>query len=273
VRYSADTLVNYEGLFKEAHAELTKEAAIFQRMGSALARRLSPFFRESELAAQELASGAQTAAPEAVAAAQEPVVGWLGRLTRQGRRTAEQQRILEAQTAAQARRAEQAGVFEEMAQPGWGVAEEAAVAAPAGATAGREAAQVLTPEAQALRQTGGRPLGEGAAELAQEAGMGVRPAAEVAAGGARQGMSPWLGVGLGAGGLGLGAAGAYGYGRHRAAQEAEEAEAQRKRTRNIAFGSGLAAGVVAPHVITGLGHVARGMGGTGLFPAFQQGAY
>lgn len=70
----------------------------------------------------------------------------------------------------------------------------------------------------------------------------------------------------GAAGLGLGATGGYFAGK---SQGAEEAEKERLRTRNISFGTGLAAGVISPHLIRGLGQIARGASSTGLFPGFQ----
>jgi hypothetical protein len=70
----------------------------------------------------------------------------------------------------------------------------------------------------------------------------------------------------GGAGLGLGAGGGYLAGK---SQGDEEAEKERLRTRNISFGTGLAAGVAAPHLIRGLGQIARGASGTGLFPEFQ----
>lgn len=85
---------------------------------------------------------------------------------------------------------------------------------------------------------------------------------------AEMGRNIWRGVGIG--GLGAGAVGlplAYSSGR-------SAGEADKKRTRNIAFGAGAAAGLAAPQLIRGLGHIARGTARTGLFPEMQgYGAY
>jgi len=70
---------------------------------------------------------------------------------------------------------------------------------------------------------------------------------------------------IGLGGTAVGAAGiplAYSMGK-------DTGEAKQKRTRNLAFGAGAAAGMAAPHIIKGLGQIARGAGQTGLFPEFQ----
>ena len=72
------------------------------------------------------------------------------------------------------------------------------------------------------------------------------------------------GLGAGAATVGLGIPIALAAGRR-------QGEGDRKRTRNLAFGVGAASGLAAPHVIQGLGQIARGMGGsTGLFPGLQQ---
>lgn len=73
----------------------------------------------------------------------------------------------------------------------------------------------------------------------------------------------WKGVGLG--GLGLAGAGipTAAYLGH------QKGEAGKKRTRNLAFGAGAAAGLAAPQIVRGLGHIARGAGQTGLFPELQ----
>lgn len=67
-------------------------------------------------------------------------------------------------------------------------------------------------------------------------------------------------IGGGVGLAGLAAAPiAYGVGQQRG-------EGDMKRTRNIAFGAGAATGLAAPHLIRGLGQIARGVGQTGLYP-------
>lgn len=67
-----------------------------------------------------------------------------------------------------------------------------------------------------------------------------------------------IGGGLGLAGLAA-APIAYGVGQQRG-------EGDMKRTRNIAFGAGAATGLAAPHLIRGLGQIARGVGQTGLYP-------
>jgi hypothetical protein len=67
-----------------------------------------------------------------------------------------------------------------------------------------------------------------------------------------------IGGGLGLAGLAA-APIAYGAGQRRG-------EGDMKRTRNIAFGAGAATGLAAPHLIRGLGQIARGVGQTGLYP-------
>lgn len=67
-----------------------------------------------------------------------------------------------------------------------------------------------------------------------------------------------IGGGLGLAGLAA-APIAYGAG-HR------QGEGDMKRTRNVAFGAGAATGLAAPHLIRGLGQIARGVGQTGLYP-------
>jgi hypothetical protein len=63
-------------------------------------------------------------------------------------------------------------------------------------------------------------------------------------------------------GLGVGLPAAY-YAGH------GQGTADKNRTRNLAFGAGAAAGITAPHLIRGLGQIARGAGQTGLFPDLQ----
>ena len=46
-------------------------------------------------------------------------------------------------------------------------------------------------------------------------------------------------------------------------------EGDKKLTRNLAFGAGAAAGLAAPKLVRGLGHIARGTGQTGAFPELQ----
>lgn len=132
-------------------------------------------------------------------------------------------------------------------------------AAAAEAAAARAAAE----EAAAARSAAQKELSELRAQheaLRQSAQAGSDEAL-------LRGRNLWRGVGLGAAaGLPLAAGGAYALGQR---QGAGEAETERKKTRNVAFGTGLAAGVVAPHLIRGLGQIARGAGSTGLFPEFQ----
>lgn len=144
--------------------------------------------------------------------------------------------------------------------------------APAEAAAALREAGGAAPTAAASRAAAPSPSVMVAPELAEAAGASVPAAATSAATPAataeatRRGLHPALAAALGLGG---GAAGTYGA-MQAFGPNAEEIENARKRTRNIAFGSGLAAGIVAPHLIQGLGTIARGMGGSGLFPAFQQ---
>ena len=59
--------------------------------------------------------------------------------------------------------------------------------------------------------------------------------------------------------LGIPAAGGVGYAL--GTPSAADAEAERVRTRNIAFGSGVATGIAAPHVIRGLGRISGAYSG------------
>lgn len=94
--------------------------------------------------------------------------------------------------------------------------------------------------------------------------LGVNPGAlteaEQAAAKAVRGRNVALGVG--GVGLGVGVPAAYlaGHG---------QGSADKTRTRNIAFGAGTAAGLAAPHLIRGLGSIARGAGQTGVFPELE----
>jgi hypothetical protein len=94
--------------------------------------------------------------------------------------------------------------------------------------------------------------------------LGARPGAlteaEQAATKARTGRNVALGVG--AAGLGVGVPAAYAVGHG-------QGSADKTRTRNIAFGAGTAAGIAAPHLIRGLGSIARGAGQSGAFPELE----
>jgi len=199
-------MASYEGLFKEAHEALVKEAGLFDRLGRGLASFVSRG-RGATKATKALTPGLEGAA-----------VG---------------KQYMPPSEAASALR-------------------EARGSAPAAAAA--EPSVVVAPE---LAEAAG-------ASVPAAATSAATPAATAEA--TRRGMHPALTAALGLGG---GAAGTYGAMQAFGPSE-EELENARKRTRNIAFGSGLAAGVVAPHLIQGLGTIARGMGGSGLFPAFQQ---
>lgn len=79
------------------------------------------------------------------------------------------------------------------------------------------------------------------------------------------GRSKKLWQGLGLGSLGTAAVGiptAHYLGQ-------QEGEADKDQTRNVAFGVGAASGLAAPHVIRGLGRIAKGVEGAGLLPGFQ----
>jgi hypothetical protein len=91
-----------------------------------------------------------------------------------------------------------------------------------------------------------------------------REAAEQAAQKARGGRN--LALGLGAAGMGVGLPAAYMAGQGRG-------EADKTRTRNIAFGAGAAAGLAAPTLIRGLGHIARGAAQSGAFPELSGAGY
>lgn len=94
--------------------------------------------------------------------------------------------------------------------------------------------------------------------------LGVNPGAlteaEQAATNAKRGRN--IALGVGGVGLGVGVPAAYmaGHG---------QGSADKTRTRNIAFGAGTAAGLAAPHLIRGLGSIARGAGQTGVFPELE----
>lgn len=93
----------------------------------------------------------------------------------------------------------------------------------------------------------------------------IKALEQQAATGAQQAQSArrlaWGAGALGAGGLAA-APLAYGAGKG-------QGEANKARTRNIAFGAGAAAGLAAPQVVRGLGHVARGVSRTGLYPELE----
>ena len=96
--------------------------------------------------------------------------------------------------------------------------------------------------------------------FAKNYGINTSPAALEEAGRSKQ---LWKGLGIG----GLGAAGAGIPAAHYLGKQ--QGEEGKNRTRNVAFGVGAASGLAAPHIIRGLGRIAQGVEGTGLFPGMQ----
>jgi len=122
-----------------------------------------------------------------------------------------------------------------------------------------------TPRTKRPAPAAGAPVGTPPAGPAAGAPVGTPPAgpavgaAEAAAAAPGPGLS---GMQLGRGALVLGGlgAGTYGIGKH-------QGEKDKKMQRNIAFGSGLAAGVAAPHALRGMTNYVNRLGQ----PAFDQG--
>lgn len=112
----------------------------------------------------------------------------------------------------------------------------------------------LAKEVEALGQSPG----------AYSEALAGRQAAEQAAQRARGGRN--LALGGGAVALGAGLPAAYTAGRG-------QGEADKTRTRNVAFGAGAAAGLAAPTLIRGLGHIARGAAQSGAFPELAGAGY
>jgi len=206
MHYTAETFAQYDALFRDAHAALTKEAGALDWMGRRFAKRVHGAAPEGSIGSRilERFRNPQAKQVEAALAAQKDEAA---------RALAQQQdfsrQILHQRDAAQA------------AQTGY-------------------RAEIGTLEKQIAEQA------EQAAQAAPRSSAGLKTLA---------------GIGL----AGVPAAGAGGYygGQYLANEEAEK---QRLRTRNLAFGTGAAAGIAAPHVIQGLGRIARGARGTGLFP-------
>jgi hypothetical protein len=193
VQYAPDTFALYEGLFKEAHDALIKEAK-----GEGMFRRFVNLFRSpadeklmQQLAHQEAATKGLT---EELASKSYDEALHLGNIDR------------------------------------------------------------LTKE---VEQLGARP---GALTEAQQAATQAGQTAEQA----RRGRN--IALGVGGAGLGVGLPAAYYMGQQRG-------EKGKTRTRNLAFGAGAAAGIAAPQLIRGLGHIARGAGSSGAFPELEGAGY
>jgi hypothetical protein len=91
-----------------------------------------------------------------------------------------------------------------------------------------------------------------------------RETAEQAAQRARTGRN--IALGAGAAGLGVGLPVAHIAGQRRGT-------ADKTRMRNVAFGAGAAAGLAAPTLVKGLGHIARGAAQSGAFPELSGAGY
>lgn len=85
---------------------------------------------------------------------------------------------------------------------------------------------------------------------AQQKAQSAQRAAQEAREEAQGKVSPWTAAGVGAAGAGTAGTGAYMYGTHKAEEEG-------RRNRNLAFGSGLAAGAAAPKVYEHIRGAAR----------------